>query len=519
MTSGALLHSLTNGADTAPYTACLTHNRETKMTPAILWFRRNLRLGDNLAVIAAAESGHPVLPVYVLDELDSGPASRWWLHHSLAALDNSLRQHGSSLLILKGAPEIVLDELIEYTGAEFLSYCRRYEPVARAQEEALISSSAAKIEIQSFNDGYLNPPEPILTKGGTPFRVFTPYWNTASRHTEISVPKPVPDLLFAAHDLKSLSLADLKLLPVNPDWACRFHDTWTPGEDGALQRLDSIEEAVRNYGSERDRPDMDTTSHLSPHLHFGEVSVRQVANAIRISSAGSDVSEGGAALQRQLYWRDFSAYLLFHFPSLPEAPLRGEFKFFPWSSDSSALEAWQLGMTGYPIVDAGMRQLWATGWMHNRVRMIVASFLVKDLLIPWQQGADWFLDTLVDADLANNSASWQWVTGCGTDAAPYFRIFNPTLQGKKFDPNGWYVRRWVPELTRLPTKYVHEPWRADSETQSACGVVIGQNYPEPIVDHGVARKNALAAYHHARDRNASGDGRSDPWDSDFKARA
>ena len=489
------------------------------MAPAIIWFRRNLRLYDNLALIAAAESGHPVLPVYVVDELDSGSASRWWLHHSLAALDKSLRQRGSSLLILKGSPETVLHELIEYTGAEFLSYCRRHEPVARAQEEALILSGAAKIEIQSFNDGYLNPPEPILTKGGTPFRVFTPYWNAASSHTEIPVPKPVPDLRFATHNFKSLSLADLKLLPVNPDWACRFPETWTPGEDVALQRLDSIEEAARNYDSERDRPDKDTTSHLSPHLHFGEVSVRQVVNSIRISSAGSDVSQGGAALQRQLYWRDFSAYLLFHFPSLPEAPLRREFEFFPWSSDNGALKAWQLGMTGYPIVDAGMRQLWATGWMHNRVRMIVASFLVKDLLIPWQHGADWFLDTLVDADLANNSASWQWVAGCGTDAAPYFRIFNPTLQGKKFDPNGRYVRRWVPELTDLPTEYIHEPWRVDSETQSSCGVLIGRDYPEPIVDHGVARKNALAAYHHARDRNASGNGRSDQWDSDFKTRA
>ena len=269
--------------------------------------------------------------------------------------------------------------------------------------------------------------------------------------------------------MESRQLEELGLLPTAPDWAGGLRDTWTPGEDGALRRLDDIGSAAR-----------------------------QVWHALNDARADPATSVGAAALSRQLYWRDFSAYLLFHYPTLPDKPLRSEFEYFPWSEDSEGLRAWQRGKTGYPIVDAGMRQLWATGWMHNRVRMIVASFLVKDLLVPWQRGADWFLDTLVDADLANNSASWQWVAGCGTDAAPYFRIFNPVLQGKKFDPDGRYVRRWVPELAAMPQSHIHDPWTASSEIQTSCGVRVGDDYPAPIVDHGAARKDALAGYQMVR---------------------
>jgi deoxyribodipyrimidine photo-lyase len=281
---------------------------------------------------------------------------------------------------------------------------------------------------------------------------------------------PAPTSInFTGQALESQPLADLDLSPVTSDRARGFMHTWVPGEPGGLQRLDELESKLRDYADHRDRPDIDATSRLSPYLHFGEVSVRQVWHAVRQLEMPLRSATGGEALLRQLYWRDFSAYLLYHFPSLPDKPLRGEFEDFPWSGDDSLLQAWQQGMTGYPIVDAGMRQLRHTGWMHNRVRMIVASFLVKDLMIPWQTGAAWFLDALVDADLANNSASWQWVAGCGSDAAPYFRIFNPTLQGKKFDPHGDYVREWVPELG-------------------------GPEYPAPIVDHGLARQRALEAY-------------------------
>ncbi|MDH3336620.1 MAG: DNA photolyase family protein [Gammaproteobacteria bacterium] len=469
------------------------------MAPALVWLRRNLRLHDNATLTAAAECGNPVILVYVLDELDEGGASRWWLHHSLTNLDKDLRNRGGSLLLLSGPPEIELARAAEQCGAERLFFSRRYEPQARCQEESISATLNAQIEIHAEDDNYLNHPVRPMTKSGTPFRVFTPYWRAASALPQPPRPLPVPDdIRFAEHDLESLRLEDLDLLPSEPDWAQGLRDSWTPGEQGALRRLDELESAARYYAEQRDRPDLDTTSRLSPHLHFGEVSARQVWHALQHQAAHANSSTGAEALCRQLYWRDFSAYLLFHFPTLPKKPLRKEFGYFPWSDDSESLRAWQKGMTGYPIVDAGMRQLWATGWMHNRVRMIVASFLVKDLLIPWQQGADWFLDTLVDADLANNSAGWQWVAGCGTDAAPYFRIFNPVLQGKKFDPAGDYVRRWVPELAAMPDEHIHAPWGASIETQISCGVVIGDDYPRPIVDHGKARQNALAAYQMTR---------------------
>ncbi|MDH3351411.1 MAG: DNA photolyase family protein [Gammaproteobacteria bacterium] len=465
------------------------------MAPAILWFRRNLRLYDNTALIAAAASGHPLIPVYVMDNSDIGSASRWWLHHSLVSLDTQLREIGSSLLLLSGPPETAISKLIDESGAESVFYSRRYEPEARQQEESLANSCPAHIHIESFEDGYLGRHSDLLTKNRTPFRVFTPYWKAAIARGEPPQPQPVPESIrFAEHRTLSLSFDDLGLLPVAPNWARGFDDVWTPGEEGATLRLDDLDQAIQRYAEYRDRPDLDTTSRLSPHLHFGEISARQAWHAIRKAALHLHSSSGAEALTRQLYWRDFSAYLLFHFPSLADSPLRPEFEHFPWSQDDERLHAWQRGTTGYPIVDAGMRQLWATGWMHNRVRMIVASFLVKHLLVPWQQGAAWFLDTLVDADLANNSAGWQWVAGCGTDAAPYFRIFNPILQGRKFDPNGDYVRHWVPELAAMPDKFLHEPWRASRAEQASCGVTIGEDYPAPIVEHMAARKEALAAY-------------------------
>ena len=443
------------------------------MQPVLLWFRRNLRLSDNAALTAAAASGRPVIPVYILDEQDIGGASRWWLHHSLASLDRDLRQKGTSLVLRSGSPGEELDKLVAQTGATGLYYAKRYEPLARRQEADVDMYLHARLDIHAFDDSLLNHPERVMTGSGTPYRVFTPFWKSSVAAGDPPLPQPVPEKVgLASHSLGSLSLSDLNLLPTGPDWSQGLRDNWEPGESNGLRRIDDIEEVARQYDTSRDRPDLDATSRLSPYLHFGEVSIRQVWHSLHQLELQGRSTPGAASLRRQLYWRDFSTYMLFHFPTMPDKPLRPEFERFPWSGTESQLRAWQRGMTGYPIVDAGMRQLWHTGWMHNRVRMIVASFLVKDLLIPWQAGAAWFLDTLVDADLANNSASWQWVAGSGTDAAPYFRIFNPTLQGKKFDPHSRYVRRWVPELF------------GKGETE----------YPAPIVDHGVARQRALEAY-------------------------
>ncbi|MGB5164765.1 MAG: deoxyribodipyrimidine photo-lyase [Woeseiaceae bacterium] len=443
------------------------------MKPVLLWFRRNLRLADNASLLAAARTGRPVIPVYIVDEQDSGTASRWWLHHSLASLDKDLRDLGAPLVLRSGSPVESLAALAAETGADGLYYARRFEPVSRRQEKELAAALGEQLEIHDFGDSLLHDPNVIQTKSGSAFKVFTPFWKSASNLGEPPVPLPGPAAIrFAANAVESLSLHELNLLPDSAQREERLGAHWAPGESHGLTQIDEFAAQATDYKQLRDRPDIDATSRLSPYLHFGEVSVRQIWHAIRQVELQRRAAEGGAAFLRQLYWREFSTYLLLNFPSLPEQPLRTEFERFPWRDSDAHLQAWQRGETGYPIVDAGMRQLKETGWMHNRVRMIAASFLVKDLLVPWQTGAAWFLDTLVDADLANNSASWQWVAGCGTDAAPYFRVFNPTLQGDKFDPHGRYIRQWLPEL-------------ADGSDS---------RYPQPIVDHGEARKRALEAY-------------------------
>ncbi len=441
------------------------------MPPILFWFRRDLRLADNIALQAAAGTGRPLIPVYVVSETDVGGASRWWLHHSLDALGSEIESLGSKLVLRAGDPAEELARIAAQTGATSV-YCQyRYEPDGIAQAERV----ADAIELQTFHDNLVVQPSGLTTQTGGYYRVFTPFYRAAQGLGDPAAPLPVPaDLRFADFDLESLSLDALGLHPRQPDWSGGLAECWSPGAAGAADLLASLESKVAGYASNRDRPDLDATSRLSPHLHFGEISSRQVWHDVKTmeAHAGASAGTGAEALLRQLYWREFSAYLLCHYPQLPTEPLRAEFAYFPWSDNEQHLRAWQQGMTGFPIVDAGMRQLWQTGWMHNRVRMIVASFLVKDLMIPWQLGAEWFLDTLVDADLANNSASWQWVAGCGTDAAPYFRVFNPELQAKKFDPDGDYVRRWVPELT-------------DGSRRS---------YPDPVVDHGEARQRALEAY-------------------------
>ena len=478
--------------------------------PVLLWFRQDLRLQDNPALIAALQTGAPVVPVYILDDAGEGAwapggASRWWLHHSLDSLAASLEALGSRLVLARGESAAVLRNLLKGTGARTVYWNRRYEPATVARDQSIKAElTATGAEAKSFNSALLFEPHTIANKQGKPFQVFTPFW----RHC---LEKPItPPVKFSAKALPapptwpvSLPLAHYELLPSLP-WADGFTTAWTPGEAGAQRRLkEFIAEAVDEYADRRNLPDTDGTSRLSPWLHFGEISPRQIWAALAARAKASGVfpgSNGERVFLSEVGWREFAYHLLFHFPHTPTQPLRTEFAKFPWADDplDKLLRAWQRGHTGYPIVDAGMRQLWQTGWMHNRVRMIVASFLVKHLRLPWSRGAEWFWDTLVDADLASNTLGWQWTAGCGADAAPYFRIFAPVLQGGKFDAHGDYVRRWVPELQRMPAKWIHCPWEAPAEVLADAGVTLGKTYPRPIVDHGTARDAALAAFKRLR---------------------
>ncbi len=472
--------------------------------PVIVWFRQDLRLADNPALCAAAEAGAPVLPVYVLDdetpgEWAMGGASRWWLHKSLESFAASLKDLGAPLLLRKGnAAEIIL-RLAEETGAKAVYWNRCYEPFAIERDTALKADLKGNgIEAESFNAALLYEPWTVQTKSGDPYKVFSPFWRSCMRdHAAPEWPVDAPAKLEGFKDAPSGDkLSDWNLLPTKPDWAGGLRDAWTPGEDGARARLDRFfREAADAYKDTRDLPGTEGTTGLSPHLHFGEIGPRQVYWAARAHADKSGTSNKSIdKFVAELGWREFSHHLLFHFPHIPTENFQDKFDGFPWRDDAESLEAWQRGETGYPMVDAGMRELWHTGWMHNRVRMIVASFLVKHLLIHWREGEAWFWDTLVDADLANNSASWQWVAGSGADAAPYFRIFNPITQGEKFDPDGVYIRRWILELAKLDTKHIHAPWKAPQDALEKAGVTLGKTYPEPIVDHGDARERALSGF-------------------------
>ena len=471
-------------------------------TPIIVWFRQDLRLADNPALSAAIASGRPVLPIYILDEEGSGHwkmggASRWWLHGSLASLGISLRKQGAPLILRRGPAGKVLEELIAETKSDSVYWNRCYEPATIARDKTIKASlTDAGIDAQSFNAALLHEPWTIKTGDGGPFKVFSPFHRAIEKLGQPAAPLPARYKIAGAEKQPSSDdLQSWKLLPAKPDWAGGLRRAWKPGEDGAWDQLTRLYEAPMTYRSGHNRPDVAATSRLSPHLHWGEIGPRQVWADLETHRQHGHIAESdAAAIQRQLVWREFCHHLLFHFPELPEQPWRAAFADFPWKNDAKRLRAWQRGQTGYPIVDAGMRQLWVTGWMHNRVRMIVASFLIKDLLQPWQDGEAWFWDTLVDADLAQNAANWQWVAGSGADAAPYFRIFNPVLQGEKFDPRGAYVREWLPALAKLPDQFIHQPWRAPADVLKSAGVKLGKDYPLSIVDHGEAREAALAAY-------------------------
>ncbi len=470
--------------------------------PTIVWFRADLRMSDHAALDDAARRG-PVVPLYVLESEGTGTrfpgaASRGWLAGSLEALGRSLAAAGSPLVLRRGEALAVLRAVIAETGARRVVWLRRYDPEGMETDRAVKAALRAEgIEVESFAGNLLCEGLTLKGREGKPIKVFSPFWRAAMAVVRADRPLPAPARLSPpATPPATDDPAAWALRPTTPDWADGMREAWTPGEGAAQDRLLAfLDRRVGGYKAERDLPGTEATSRLSPHLRWGEISPRQILYATR-SAAESEPGIATAAEKflSEVGWREFSWHLLIHNPTLPTAPMNPRFAQFPWADDPAGLRTWTRGRTGYPVVDAGMRELWRTGWMHNRVRMIAASFLVKDLLVPWQTGEAWFWDTLVDADPANNPASWQWVAGCGADAAPYFRIFNPVLQGEKFDPAGTYVRRWNPELSRLPDRWIHRPWEAPAGDLAAAGVRPGETYPRRVVDHSVARDRALAAF-------------------------
>lgn len=462
--------------------------------PTLVWFRLDLRLADHPSLSAAAERG-PVVPVFVWAPEEEGlaapgAASRWWLHHSLAALEAALRARGSRLILRRGPALAALRALAAETGAKSVVWSRRVEPPLAARDAKVEAGLRADgLSVETFNSALLFEPGEVRTGAGGPFQVFTPFWKACRERLAPAAPLPVPARLeTSARVPRSEPLASLGLLP-KVDWAAGLRTAWVPGEAGGRERLAAFAAAgAGGYHESRDRMAEDGVSRLSPHLHFGEVSPREVWDKISRRAAGAP-GRGPETYLKELGWREFAHHLLHHFPRTATEPLRPEFARFPWRRDPKSFASWTRGRTGFPVVDAGMRELWRTGWMHNRARMICASFLVKDLLVDWRDGAAWFWDTLVDADMANNTLGWQWTAGCGADAAPFFRVFNPTLQGRKFDPDGAYVRRWVPELASMPLADLFEPWNAGRDARAAAGA-----YALPLVDHAKARARALDAF-------------------------
>lgn len=469
--------------------------------PIIVWFRKDLRLNDNAALACAAECGRPVIPLYILEppKAANGPlgaAQAWWLHHSLQALDRALGEIGSRLILRRGPADAVLGALLAETEADRVFWNRRYEPTGIAVDCALKEDlTRSGITVRSFAGQLLHEPTRLKTGAGGPYRVYTPFWRALEASGEPSEPISAPSSLSVPDRWpRSDRIETSRLTPEEPDWAAGFSDVWTPGEAGAHEKLARfVESGIAGYKSRRDFPALPSTSMLSPHLAMGEISPASVWHATR-GLTDRVAAEDVVHFRKELAWRDFSYHLLFHFPALASKNWNERFDAFPWQDAPDLLARWQRGQTGYPIVDAGMRQLWRHGTMHNRVRMIVASFLIKNLMLDWRHGERWFRDTLVDADPASNAASWQWVAGSGADAAPFFRIFNPVSQGEKFDVNGDYVRAFVPELKDMPNSFIHRPFEAPPMVLAQAGVKLGRTYPLPIVDHKVARNRAMAAY-------------------------
>ena len=465
----------------------------------IIWFRQDLRLEDNPALSKAAENNARILPIYILDNENAeswgmGEASRWWLHKSLESLNKSLDEN---LHFFIGKADEIIPDLIEKTNATGVYWNRCYEPWRINRDKkiktALLNNN---ITVRSFNGSLLFEPPNIKKKDDTPYKVFTPFYKKGCLENG-PLPRDLlvrPSKLIFEKNIESKKLSELKLLP-SINWYHNIQNTWSPGEKGAQHRLNNfLKTGIKNYKIGRNRPDKEFISRLSPHLHFGELSPHQAWFSVKELRQSSETKDSIEHFLSELGWREFSNNLLYYWQNLPEINLQKKFDRFPWLDNPKSLECWQRGMTGYPIVDAGMRQLWKTGYMHNRVRMVTGSFLVKNLMLDWRHGERWFWDTLLDADLANNSASWQWIAGCGADAAPYFRIFNPIIQGEKFDPNGDYVREYIPELSTIPTKFIHKPWEAPEEILMVAGITLDKDYPLPIVDLKSSRDRALLAF-------------------------
>ena len=464
----------------------------------IMWFRQDLRLNDNPAIIEANNSGLKILPVYILDDINSsnwkiGSASRWWLNESLKKLDDSLNHN---LCFMSGDSIKCLNNLISTYNVKSVYFNKCYEPWRIQSDEKIINFLSNK-DINTFqlNGSLLFEPESTVKEDGTPYKVFTPFYRKGclqnSPEPRIPLEKP-KNIKFLKH--VELQLEELELLP-KKNWYKDFKDDWSPGENGAREKLNQfLQLGIHNYKDGRNFPSKKNVSRLSPHLHHGEISPNTVWYEVKEKAETMDSYRDGDHYLSELGWREFSYNLLYFFPYLPKENLQKKFDNFPWEENNESLIKWQKGETGYPIVDAGMRELWKTGYLHNRVRMIVGSFLVKNLLLHWHHGQEWFWETLVDADLANNSASWQWVSGSGADAAPYFRIFNPVTQGEKFDPNGEYIKHHIPELKNLNGKFLYAPWEAPESVLEAAGIELGKNYPKPIVDLKLSREKALAAF-------------------------
>ena len=472
-------------------------------SPIIVWIRRDLRLHDNPALSEAAKRGSPLIPVFIWAPEEEGnwsmgEAQRWWLHYALSAFSTSLLRKGLNLILRRGPSRATLFDLAKATGAQSVFWNTVYEPAEKLRDDQVTKFLRENgIESVHCDAQLLHDPDTILTGSGTPYKVYTPFWRNVEKNLVVPSPLEVPDHMapFNGQDnIPSLHIDELELRP-KLNWATEFYDTWSPGEHVAIKKLsDFMDGHIDYYSEKRDLPHVDGTSILSPHLHFGEISARTIWHEITKEIPFATKDERKIPFLKQLIWREFAYHLIHHFPHTSDQNLRSTFDRFPWSQNQEKLTRWQKGETGYPIVDAGMRQLWRTGWMHNRVRMIVASFLTKHLLTHWLDGAKWFWDTLLDANLPNNTMGWQWASGSGADAQPFFRIFNPMNQGKKFDPKGIYVRKWVPELERVPNSYIHEPWLMTSSQQHQANVKIGSQYPSPIVNHKEAREFALDAY-------------------------
>jgi deoxyribodipyrimidine photo-lyase len=464
----------------------------------VMWFRQDLRLADNPALTNALEDGK-TLPIFILYNVNSkehlnGAASKWWLHHSLIKLNKSLK---NKLCFFIGNPMDILDEISKQYKISNIFWNRCYEPW-RVKRDKKIKKyfNDQNVNVNTFNGSLLWEPWNVSKKDGTPYKVFTPYYRKGCLNSDKPrMPLPAPNLSnLISIDNHDLKIEDLELMPKH-NWYNKMISLWSPGEEGAHSKIEEfISNGLNNYKEGRNFPSNQNVSQLSPHLHFGEVSPNQVWYRAKTKEGKLGIKKDLDHFLSELGWREFSFNLLYHFPFLPKENLQKKFDNFPWNNDKDKLKKWQRGLTGYPIVDAGMQELWQTGYMHNRLRMVVGSFLVKNLLLHWHHGERWFWDCLIDADLANNSAGWQWIAGSGADAAPYFRIFNPITQGQKFDPDGKYTRKYLPVLNDMPDKFLFNPWEAPEDVLKSAGIKLGENYPLPIVEIGSSRQKALEAF-------------------------